>query len=136
MGGEFTRALCLIVFLSIVVIGKGDSSFNPRCAKETITVVQTPTGRIAGCTKEWKVNVTNTCECYLFGVHLQCPKFDAIVLTNDDHYTISENGELKGDCVLNKGESLGFSSDQHHNVFTYVGDRIDFVVSTYSEACS
>ncbi|KAL8061008.1 hypothetical protein ABFX02_02G060900 [Erythranthe guttata] len=117
---------------------QGSSTSNDLniCPKEKFKILQNPTGKILGCTKEWKVNITCSCGCNPYQVYLHCPKFDAIVLTNDDHYTIKETGKNSGDCLLKEGQPLSTNFPEHAVVFTYIGDQIDFAVSSYSIACS
>ncbi|KAL7119453.1 hypothetical protein ACP275_02G064400 [Erythranthe tilingii] len=129
MAGGITKILCFVVFISLA-ISKGSSHEDQRCPPETIKIVQTPTGK----KMEWKVDVTNTCNCNPYQVQLSCPKFETVVVNKDDQSIISEI-DNNGHCLLNKGQPLSVFEENTVS-FTYVGNRIEFSLYSYFASCS
>nr|GMD45752.1 protein TAPETUM DETERMINANT 1-like [Ipomoea batatas] len=124
MANIFFTFLCFLPFLLVLSQGAGVHVCNPFI---TISQVQT-VNQIHG-QNEWKVTVTNQCDCTQLNVQITCAGIDSSTLALDPSL-VTQSGNI---CTLNNGGPI-----HPHTSFTfqYAWEKIDFQPFDSTEACS
>ncbi|KAL8498751.1 hypothetical protein ACS0TY_021903 [Phlomoides rotata] len=117
-----TTFLCFLVLLCFVTNG-----ISTQCSLSTLTINQTLIQQ--NPLPEWRVNITNTCDCTVYQLKFACPNFDP-----RDKFDPSILSKIDKDlCLINNGSPI-FAREFFN--FTYPSPRVGFALFDYTLACS